>query len=207
MKKIGLCFFALLTAISFLTTGCSSFKAQRVDAAKGDEKALEITDKWVMKDTENAVKDILDQISKHKGFQRYLGETKRKPKLFIMEVQNETSEPYFPIADMNDELLNEFSASGEYTIIDNQGRDKILKEVHYQAEGMVDPTQMIQIGKQTGADLIILGAVRMNPESRDGKTLKQYTVNMRMTNLKTSEEVLRVRSKAQKYSEQAKSGW
>lgn len=191
----------------FLLTSCSSFKAERVDGAKGDEKALEITDKWVLKDTETAVKDILDQIGKHKGFQRYLGETKKKPKLFIMEVQNETSEPYFPIADMNDELLNEFSASGDYTIIDNQGRDKILKEVKYQAEGMVDPAQMVQIGKQTGADIVILGAVRMNPEMRDGKTLKQYTVNMRMTNLKTSEEVLRVRSKSQKYSEQAKSGW
>lgn len=194
-------------AMTMLLTSCSSFKAERVDGAKGDEKALSITDKWVLKDTEIAVKDMLEQIQKHKGFQRYLGDSKKKPKIFIMEVQNETSEPYFPIADMNDELLNEFSASGEYTIIDNQGRDKILKEIKYQAEGMVDPSQMVQIGKQTGADLIILGAVRMNPETRDGKTLKQYTVNLRMTNLKTSEEVLRVRSKAQKYSEQAKAGW
>ena len=163
--------FVVIT-LSMLLTSCSSFKAERVDGAKGDEKALAITDKWVLKDTEIAVKDILDQIQKHKGFQRYLGETKKKPKIFIMEVQNETSEPYFPIADMNDELLNEFSASGEYTIIDNQAREKILKEVKYQAEGMVDSSQMIQIGKQTGADLIILGAVRMNPETRDGKTLK-----------------------------------
>ena len=197
----------LALAMTLILTSCSSFKAERVDGEKGDEKALSITDKWVLKDTENAVKDILEQIGKHKGFQRYLGETKKKPKLFIMEVQNETSEPYFPIADMNDELLNEFSASGEYTLIDNQAREKILKEIKYQAEGMVDPAQMVQIGKQTGADLIILGAVRMNPETRDGKTIKQYTVNMRMTNLKTSEEVLRVRSKAQKYSEQSKSGW
>ncbi len=197
----------VVLAMALVLSSCSSFKAERVDGNKGDEKALSITDKWVLKDTENAVKDILEQIGKHKGFQRYLGDSKKKPKLFIMEVQNETSEPYFPIADMNDELLNEFSASGEYTLIDNQAREKILKEIKYQAEGMVDPAQMVQIGKQTGADLIILGAVRMNPETRDGKTIKQYTVNMRMTNLKTSEEVLRVRSKAQKYSEQAKSGW
>ena len=197
----------VMVLMTVLVTGCSSFKAERVDGQKGDEKALTITDKWVLRDTETAVKDIIEQIGKHKGFQRYLGETKRKPKLFIMEVQNETSEPYFPIADMNDELLNEFSASGDYTIIDNQGRDKILKEVKYQAEGMVDPAQMVQIGKQTGADLVILGAVRMAPETRDGKTIKQYTVNMRMTNLKTSEEVLRVRTKAQKYSEQSGSGW
>ncbi len=200
-------FNLVVLTVALVLSSCSSFKAERVDGNKGDEKALAITDKWVLKDTENAVKDILEQIGKHKGFQRYLGDTKKKPKLFIMEVQNETSEPYFPVADLNDELLNEFSASGEYTLIDNQAREKILKEIKYQAEGMVDSAQMVQIGRQTGADLIILGAIRMNPETRDGKTIKQYTVNMRMTNLKTSEEVLRVRSKAQKYSEQAKSGW
>lgn len=197
----------VILAAAFLTTSCAKFKAERVDGEKGDEKALEITDKWVIKDTENAVADILKQISAHKGFQRYLGQLKKKPKIFIMEVQNETSEPYFPIADLNDELLNEFSASGDYTIIDNQGRDSILKEIKYQAEGMVDPAQMAKIGRQTGANLIILGAVRMQPETRDGKTIKQYTVNMRMTDIVTSEEVLRVRSKAQKYSVQKKYGF
>lgn len=63
------------------------------------------------------------------------------------------------------------------------------------------------IGKQYGADLLVFGSVRMQPETRDGKTIKQYSVNMRMTNLETSEEVLRVRFKTQKYSEQSKSGW
>ena len=190
-----------------LATGCSSFKAERVDGEKGDEKALGITDKWVLKDTEMAVADILTQIKNHKGFQGYLKNLKRKPRVFIMEVQNETAEPYFPIADMNDELLNEFSASGEFTLIDNQARENILKEIKYQAEGMVDARQLTQIGKQTGADLIILGAARMAPESRDGKTIKQYTINMRMTDLKTSEEVLRVRYRTQKFSQTSKFGW
>ena len=54
--------------MSVLLTSCSSFKAERVDGAKGDEKALSITDKWVIKDTEIAIKDILGQIEKHKGF-------------------------------------------------------------------------------------------------------------------------------------------
>ena len=53
----------------------------------------------------------------------------RRPKIFIADVQNQTSEAYFPIADLNDELLNEFSFSGDYILIDNNAREKLLKEI------------------------------------------------------------------------------
>jgi hypothetical protein len=82
-----------------------------------------------------------------------------------------------------------------------------LKEIQYQNDGMVDANQAKKIGKQFGADLLVFGSVRMQPESRDGKTIKQFSVNLRMTNLESSEEVLRIRYKTQKYSEQSKTGW
>jgi predicted restriction endonuclease len=197
----------LVSCLSILATSCGSFKAKRVSADEGDELAMGITDKWVDKDTELVVADILKQIENHKGFQKFLAKSSKKPKLFIAEVQNNTSEPYFPIADMNDELLNQFSAAGDYTLIDAQSRDKILKEIQYQNDGMVNPAQVKKIGKQSGADLLIFGSVNMQPATRSGKTLKQYTVNLRMTDIETAEEVLRVRAKTQKYSEQKSTGW
>jgi hypothetical protein len=72
---------------------------------------------------------------------------------------------------------------------------------------MVDPAQIKQIGKQSGADLMIFGAVRMDPKSRKGKTIKEYTVNLRMTDIESAVEVLRVRVKVNKFSEQGKMGW
>ncbi|MEC7277797.1 MAG: hypothetical protein VXV96_15855 [Bdellovibrionota bacterium] len=198
---------ALLLLSLVALVGCGSFQAKRVDSEESDERALEITDKWVQRDTEKVIGDTLKQIEKHKGFQRYLAKNGRRPKIFIAEVQNETSEPYFPIRDMNDELLYEFSASGEFVLIDAEAREKLLKEIKYQNDGMVDPSQAKMIGKQSGADLLVFGAVRMQPRSRDGKTIKQYSVNLRMTNLESAEEVLRTRVKVSKYSEQSSSGW
>ena len=128
-------------------------------------------------------------------------------KLFIAEVQNATSEPYFPIDDMNDEMLNEFSSSGEYVLIDAAAREKILKEITYQNDGMVNPAQAKMIGKQSGADALIFGNIQMKPESRDGKTIKQYSLNIRFTELETSNEIARLRAKTQKYSEQKSTGW
>lgn len=203
MKKITL----LVLALSFVLSGCSSFKAKRVSADESDELAMEITDKWVAKDTEIAIKDVLKQIDKHKGFKKYLRKLGRTPKLFISEVQNMTSEAYFPIEDMNDELLNEFSASGEYILIDAAAREKILNEIQYQNDGMVDPAQIKSIGKQAGADLLIFGAVRMKPKSRGGKTIKEYSVNLRMTDIESAIEVLRTRVKINKFSDKKSMGW
>jgi PBP1b-binding outer membrane lipoprotein LpoB len=203
MKKITL----LVLALIFVLSGCSSFKAKRVSADESDELAMEITDKWVAKDTEIAIKDVLKQIDKHKGFKKYLRKLGRTPKLFISEVQNMTSEAYFPIEDMNDELLNEFSASGDYILIDAAAREKILNEIQYQNDGMVDPAQIKSIGKQAGADLLIFGAVRMKPKSRGGKTIKEYSVNLRMTDIESAIEVLRTRVKINKFSDKKSMGW
>ena len=203
MKKL----LVPMLCLSFLATSCGSFKAKRVNAEEGDELALDITDKWVDKDTVDAVSDLIKKIEGHKAFQKYLAKRTKKPKLFIAEVQNETSEAYFPIDNINDELLNQFSATGEFTLIDAQQRDNILKEIKYQNDGMVKPEDVRQIGKQSGADILIFGSVRMQPASRGGKTLKQYSINMRMTEIESSEEVLRVNTKAQKFSEKSSTGW
>lgn len=187
-------------AIALVGVSCSKFEAKRVDANEADSQGLKITDNWMSADTSQAVADILKQIRAHKGFQRYLAQNPN-PKLFIAEVQNQTSEAYYPIGDLNDELLNELSASGEFTLVDAAARDKILSEVTYQNDGMVDPKSAKSIGRQTGADLMIFGNVYMKPERRDGKTIKEYSVNMRMTDIEKAVEVMRGRTKVFKYSE------
>ena len=194
--------FGLLVA-----SGCSSFQAQRVSADESDQRALQITDEWVARDTQTSVKKILEQMQKHRGFRRYLGTLGRAPKVFIAEIQNQTSNAYFPIDDFNDELLNEFSASGDFILIDAAARERILKEITYQNDGMVRADDIKQIGRQAGADLLIFGAIRMKPHRREGKTIKQYSVNVRMTNLEEGLEVLRTRTNVDKYSEQSSSGW
>lgn len=204
MKLRGLFLLILSTLV---LSSCGSFKAKRVSADESDEKAMEITDKWVGRDTEITVQKILKQIGKHKGFQRFLARFDGQPKIFISEVQNRTSNPYFPVDDFNDELLNEFSQAGDFILIDAGVREKLLKEIQYQNDGMVDPSQAKGIGKQAGADLLVFGAVRMKPKSRGGKTIKEYSVNIRLTDIQKGIEVLRTRAKVNKFSDQSSTGW
>ncbi len=197
-----------ISSISLLTVSCApKIKTERVSLEKSDELAMTITDEWVMTDTQNAVKAILDQISNHRGYQAYLTKLGRRPKIFIADIQNQTSEAYFPIGDLNDELLNEFSYSGDYILIDNNAREKLLKEIKYQNDGMVKPEDIKKIGRASGADLLIFGDIRMKPETLSGRTIKDYSVNIRMTDLESQEEVLRTRFKTSKYSKRSGAGW
>ena len=199
-------FLITVLSLAVLAASCGSFKAKRVDANESDEKGLAITDNWMSADTTQAVTDIVKQMKAHPGFNK-MKARHQTPKVFIAEVQNQTSEAYFPIGDLNDELLNELSLSGEFELVDQAAREKILGEITYQNDGMVDPATVKKIGKQTGADVMIFGNVYMKPEKRDGKTIKEYSVNMRMTDIEKATELQRTRTKVFKYSEKNASGW
>ena len=193
--------------VLFSLASCSSFKAERVDNKTSDEKALSITDQWVQADTEQVIRDAMKDMSEHKGLRRYMMEHGKQLKMFVGEVQNLTAEAYFPINDINDELLNEVSKQGDFTLVDAEARAALLKEITYQNDGMVDPKTAKKVGKQTGADLMIFGNVYMKPETRDGKTIKQYAVNLRITDIQSGLEIFRTRTKLSKFSEQKKMGW
>jgi len=201
MKKI------LILLMLSLMSSCSSFKAERVDDTKSDEKGMEITDNWLQKDTQTAVAQTIAQIKSHPGYVRYKQKHSEPPAIFVAEIQNMSSEAYFPISEINNELLNELSLSGEFVLVDAAARNKLLEEITYQNDGMVDPSTVKKVGKQTGADLLIFGSVFMQPESRDGKTLKQYSLDMRVTDLEKGVEVLRTRTKVSKFSQKKKFGF
>ncbi|WP_419173213.1 hypothetical protein [Halobacteriovorax sp.] len=186
---------------------CGGFQAQRVSGDESDEKSLEITDAWVTRDTENAVEDILKKMNDHRGFKNYRLKLGRRPKVFIADFGNQTAEPYFPVDDISDEFLTQISETGEFILIDAAARESLLKEIQYQNDGMVSPAEAKKIGNAAGADIMIFGNVRMNPRKRNGKTLKEYTVNLRMTDISRGVEVMRTRTRVNKYSEQSKVGW
>lgn len=198
--------FILACAVSL--SACGSFKAERVDDRKADEKAMRITDNWVDGDTMIVIDSTLKEIDAHPRFLKAKRARGGKElKMFVGSIANNTSEAYFPVKDLEEALLNEVSKRDEFVLIDADKRDAILKEITYQNDGMVDPAQAKSIGKQSGADLMIFGTVNMKPEQREGKTIKTYTVNFRLTDIQSGEEVCRTRAKVNKYSEQKASGW
>ena len=199
----------LIAAASLLAlASCSpAIETSRVSLEESDKRAANITDEWVKTDTEIAIADLMKKVEASKPLQKYLARLGRQPKLFVGEVQNATSEPYLPIADLNEKLLTALFDAGDFKVIDKAARDAILAEITYQNDGMVDPAQAKKIGKQSGADIAIFGAIRMQPKTLAGKTVKEYSVNLRITELETSDVVFMGSYDIQKFSKRSGSRW
>ena len=195
-----------LLVMALLLTSCG-FKSERVSLDKGDSALSKITDEWVKKDTILAIDSITKKMDSHKGLQKYLNKKDKAPVLFIGEIQNETTEPYLPIKDFNDKLLTYLLENGSFKIIDNKKRDMINAEIKYQNSGLVDPLQAKKIGRQTGADLAMFGSIIMNPKTLDGKTVKEYSVNLRITELETSDVIWMGSYDTTKYSNRSTLRW
>jgi hypothetical protein len=198
----------LVLAAALSLSACGGFKAQRMDDKGIDDKSMEVTDEWVDGDTQIVVGETLQQIHGHKKFQKFLSGRSGKPvKLFVGEIKNNTSEPYFPAHDLEEALLVKLSDSEDFTMIDAKQREALLKEITYQNDGSVKPEDIKKVGRQSGADAILFGTVNMDPKRRDGKTVKEYAVNFRLTALESSEELVRTRKVVNKFSKQSGTGW
>ena len=54
---------------------------------------------------------------------------------------------------------------------------------------------------------MVFGTINMKPEILENKTLKEYSVNVRITDMETGIEVMRARYKVSKYSERSGYKW
>ena len=197
MKKICIVLLLVLTACG------PTIKTQRMTTAEGDKKAMTITDDWVATDTNLAVDYITDKLTNTGRYKRYLRENGYKtPKIFIGEVENNTSEDSFPISALNNKILDYFFESGDFDVIDQKNRKKLLEEIRYQNSGMVKEEDIKSIGKASGADLILFGEVIMDEKRMGGQTLKEYSVIIKLTDIESGEEVSRVTYETTKYTKQ-----
>ena len=197
MKKICIVLLLVLTACG------PTIKAQRMTTSEGDKKAMTITDDWVATDTNLAVDYITDKLTNTGRYKRYLRENGYKtPKIFIGEVENNTSEDSFPISALNNKILDYFFESGDFDVIDQKNRKKLLEEIRYQNSGMVKEEDIKSIGKASGADLILFGEVIMDEKRMGGQTLKEYSVIIKLTDIESGEEVSRVTYETTKYTKQ-----
>ncbi|MDR0571447.1 MAG: penicillin-binding protein activator LpoB [Rickettsiales bacterium] len=203
MKKI------VLPLLVFLLASCGAkMKTERLSVSEGDKKAMTITDEWLITDTNMASKSIIEKILNHGRYKRYLREKGYKtPKMFVGEVENRTSEDNFPIVALNNRLLNDLFESGSVDLVSAKDREKILKEIKYQNDGMVKPSDIKSIGMASGADVMLFGEVVMEEKRLDGKTLKEYSISIRLVDIESGEEIARTLFETTKYSKRKKIGW
>ena len=203
MKKYILFFIVCL----FMSSCGPTLRAQRMTTEEGDKEAMTITDEWVATDTNLAVKSILKKLLNHRRYQEYLDTKNNTPKLMVGIIENQTSEDNFPITALNNKLVNDIFESGDFNLISAKDRERVLNEIKFQNSGLVKESEMKKIGRMSGADLLMSGEVVMQDKILKGRTLKEYSLTIRLVDIESGEEVARALYETTKYSQKKGFGW
>lgn len=192
--------FLIFLCSVLVLSGCAS--GGRVSLEDGDKMMQ--TDQWTKMDSEQAAKKIMQDLITHGGFIDYQQELGHKPKLYIKKVENKTADPYFNIDELNNAFLTEISRSGKFKLLDEKNAKEVEEALKKTHDGRTKQSDVRSLVKKSGAEVLIFGEITSQPKREGRQVVNEYTVNIKLTDMESNEEIARMQYGVSKYKKQ---GW
>lgn len=125
-----------------------------------------------------------------------------RPIVIVTRVKNKTDE-HIDVETLTNEIRTELIHSGQVRFVDAKLRDDIIAEYDYMNSGMVRKDQRKGPGQQLGADFLLAGEISSISSELGDQKLVTYHVDLRLTNLATSEIEWAERHKIKKLFERS----
>lgn len=123
-----------------------------------------------------------------------LSSREARPVLIIYGISNQTAE-HISTSGIADDIQLRLLQSGRYRFISRAQRESLIEELDYQNSGALDPAQITRLGRQSGAEYLLGGALRSIEKKQprqwrlNKKKLVYYTMNLELTSLESGEIV------------------
>ena len=182
-KRIILHLLLLAIAVSILG-GCLGTNVYRVRASK----TTDISGRWNDTDARLVAKEMIRSMLSHSWILQTRWTQGHKPVVIVGEIENLTSEHIETetfIKDIERELIN----SGRVKFVaSRQEREEVREEKEDQQTQATRQT-MAQLRKETGADYMLKGKMKLIIDAEQGKQVKFYQVDLELIDIESIEKV------------------
>lgn len=175
-KKLN-CIMVIL-AVGLLA-GCGTTKVTRVNT----DSMIDLSGQWNDYDAMQTSKEMLDDALKSNWLENFIVAKGRKPVIIVGHVANRSHE-HINAQVITKYLEHDLLNSGKVTFVASSfERDQLRGEREDQQAGYTDPASMIQMGKEKGADVLLLGSINSIQDQVKGKYVILYQVNLEIIDL------------------------
>ena len=187
-------YFVLILG-AFSMSGCASTKVERVDVDEQIDLSGDWNDYDAMLVSQERIKDCLSRPWIHD----FVKKEGSDPVVIVGNIRNRTNEHINSqvfVKYLERELLN----SGKVTFVASAiERGGIRDEREDQAKGFTDPDTMAEIGKEHGADYMLIGTVNSVIDQVKRKSVNYYQVNLELVDMSTNKKVWIGQKEIKKY--------
>lgn len=183
--------FVLLMLLFFISCGRS---VSRVAV----DSQIDLSGRWNDADSRMVSDEMIKALAASENFRTYSKEINHKPVIIVGSVLNKTSEHI----DANNYIkkieVAIFNSGAAEMVEGGDFRDKIRQE-RTQQQDFSDPQTMAQWGKETGADLMLLGEMTSETDVLGSKRVVHYTTTLFLTNMETNKRIWYGQKEIKKY--------
>jgi uncharacterized protein (TIGR02722 family) len=173
-------FFGLMVLV-----GCSSTKVTRVEI---DEK-IDLSGQWNDYDAMLAAEELVADCLKHVWQNNFVLTQGRNPAVIVGNVKNRSFE-HIDTMVVTKYLEKELLDSGKVVFVASPSeREGIRDEREDQQRGYTDPATVAAVGKERGADYMLIGTFNAIKDELKNKSAVYYQVNLELIDLATNEKI------------------
>ncbi|OGW97886.1 MAG: hypothetical protein A2Z81_03640 [Omnitrophica WOR_2 bacterium GWA2_45_18] len=170
--------------LSGLWAGCASTKVTRVQV----EKPIDLSGQWNDYDGRLVSQEVIKNCLEAPWLTNFMKEKGRNPVVIVGHVENRSHE-HINTRVFTTHLEKELINSGKVIFVASpEERVEIRQEREDQHQGYTDRVTMAEIGKERGADYMLIGSVNSVKDEVKGKYAILYQVNFELIHLTTNEK-------------------
>lgn len=182
-RKIILLMGMLMVPVFLL--GCSTSQVKRVDV----DKTVDFSGLWNDTDSRLVANEMIADSLSRPWITEFMEKNHRDPVVIVGNVANRSQEHINAevfTKDLEMSLIN----SGRVKFVAASGeRSWVREERNNQQQGFTDPETIKKIGKETGADYILIGSINSVKDEVKGKYVILYQTNLELIDLTTNLKV------------------
>jgi hypothetical protein len=193
----------VIVLVLCLTLACgSSRKVYRIEP----ETQTDLSGKWNDTDARLVAEEMVSDCLSRPWVMDWVTATGGKPVVTVGTIRNKSSEHIDTeifTADFERELTN----SGQVKFVASRGQREEIRDERLDQQEWSSPETMKRIRAETGADFILLGAIKSITDEIEGTKVVYYQTDLEMINIESMEKVWIGSKKIKKEISKSKTKW
>jgi uncharacterized protein (TIGR02722 family) len=198
VKKVIILFLSVLFLI-----GCgSSKKVYRLD----EETVTDLSGRWNDTDARLVAEEMVSDCLSRPWLSEYAAEAGKKPVVTVGTIRNNSSE-HIDTETFSTDFERELINSGIVKFVATRDQRQEIREERFEQQDFASPETMKKIRNETGADFILLGAIKSIVDQAEGVQVVYYQTDLEMIKIESTEKVWIGTKKIKKEISKSKTKW
>lgn len=189
----------IVVLIAVLAVGCASRKVvTRVD--EGEQ--IDLSGRWNDTDSKLVSDEMILDCLNHPWVGEFMRAANKKPTVIVGSIRNKTQE-HIPVGTFVNDIERAFVNSGDVQVVASATEREEVRAERRDQRINASPETLKEMGREAGADFMLIGEINQIIDSEDGKRVSFYQTDLTLVNIETNVKTWIGQKKIKKYIAQS----